>query len=198
MMIEPLKTGSNRTLLSAATANELIAALNALLNLEVKRGAKDRLHVADGNAVLELKRSAAEEQGSESGTASVAMFLLKSVQGDYLTCRTWDGTNEGEDDVYIAKDPRLRNSVTSEVLDGVTVSYSYTSTTIRVASWTIDGVADEEIQHVVPHYKPDPDAGEGEVIFAVKTDHTGVTVSTVELTWLELSNGKAWARSYLQ
>ena len=197
MMIEPLEPGSNRTLLSAATANELIWALNALLNLEVKRGSKDMFHVADGNAVLELKRSAAD--GTEAtGTASVAMFLLKSVQGDYLTCRTWDGVNEGSTDVYIAKDPRLRNSVTSEVLDGVTVSYSYTSTTIRVASWTIDSVADEEIQHVVPHYLPDTDPEAGEVIFAVQTAHTGVTVGEVELIWLEMSNGKAWARSYLQ
>jgi hypothetical protein len=37
-------------------------------------------------------------------------FLYKSIQDDYLVCRTWNGTTEGDEDVKIARPWLLRRS----------------------------------------------------------------------------------------
>lgn len=52
-------------------------------------------------------------------------YHLKSVQDDYLTCRTWDGTNEGSTDVLIAKDPKNRTSLTTATVYGIVHTYTY-------------------------------------------------------------------------
>jgi hypothetical protein len=80
--------------------------------------------------VKKIKFSGATVTDDGSGVVTVAtsgqlqMYRLKSVQGDYITCRTWDGTTEGGSDVYLAKPHKLRNSITSQTIDGVTVDYT--------------------------------------------------------------------------
>lgn len=182
--LKKIKAGEDSRL-NWKTINQCVDHLSSLTRADADR----RL------AIAELRRI---RKDSGSGTAEVGMFLLKEVHGDYLTCHTWDGSTEGSTDIYIAKDPALRRSVTSELLDDVTVSYSYTSDVVRVASWTVDSVSDSETQHVVPHYQADADEGDGEVIFAISAAHTGVDVDGTELTWMEIRSGRAWARSYIQ
>lgn len=111
----------------------------------------------------------------------VKRFRVKSIQGDYITCRTWDGTTEGANDVLIAKPYQLRNSITSRN----SISYSYTNTTERVAN---DGT-DTETQVVVPSYVVDDE------IFAIGKAPTGVDDGTDPITWLDLNlDARAWAK----
>lgn len=115
----------------------------------------------------------------------VSQYRIKSVQGDYYTCRTWDGTTEGGSDVYVAKPYKLRNSITSESIDGVTVSYSYASTVARTA--TISSVDEDQV--IVPRYLSN------DIIYVATSNYTGVSVSGTALTLIDMNcDGRAWAK----
>jgi hypothetical protein len=181
--------------------------------IHIRRMTTEGVHVAtQGNVVID---SGALDAGQEAkfqpfikngithyvlATASLDSgggcfrFKLKSVQADYLTCRTWDGTTEGSTDIYIAKPPKLRH-VASESLVGTTWTYTYSAETgyedgKRSAS---DGTNTEK-QVVIPVYVI------GDEIFASTPDNgTDVTVSATELTYLDLNvDGRAWARKFEQ
>lgn len=76
-------------------------------------------------------------QRRSSSSGLQGPFLLKSVQGDYVTAKLWDGTTEGlavvdlGPDVYIAKQYRIRHSLTQtagtlmEWLEDVAYYYTY-------------------------------------------------------------------------
>lgn len=118
-------------------------------------------------------------------SAGVSQYRIKSVQGDYCTCRTWNGTTEGGSDVYIAKPYKLRTSITGATIDGVSVSYSYASSVERTA--TISGSGENQV--VVPRYLAN------DLIFAASSDHTSVSVSGTELTLIDINaDGRAWAK----
>jgi len=208
-------------------ANEVVAALNALGNMQVlmvEGLVEPSVIYSGGNVVLQIPKIDSTSGGSitveeEDGTPSVdpvteikfpngsvtdngggsvsvaftsgggvAMYRLKSVQGDYLTCRTWDGTTEGGTDVFIAKNYKLRNSITSQVIDGVTVNYTYTTTVERDA--TIG--ANTETQIIVPRYLSD------DLIFAIYSETTGVEKDDDELTLLDINaDARAWAVKYV-
>jgi len=138
---------------------------------------------ADGVHEYQLKK---QRIGASAGT-TVAMYRLKSVQGDYITCKTWDGTTEGADDVLIAKPFKLRNSITDATIDGVSVTYLYPTTTTRTA--TASSVSENQV--IIPRFLDD------DLIFATTVNHTGVTVSDIEILKLDINaDARAWARKY--
>src|SRR5204863_5266904 len=57
------------------------------------------------------------------GGIQLGLFKLSSLTSDYLVCHTWDGTNEGSEDIPIAKPPKLRCSIDSETIDSVVITY---------------------------------------------------------------------------
>jgi hypothetical protein len=131
-----------------------------------------------------LHADAAAEAGSK-----VQQFKLKEVFGDYIRCHSWDGTTEGQPDVFIAKPFRLRRDPFDQqtiVFDDYTASFSYTNNTKRTS--TIDGVAEEQV--VVPHYKPDLD-----IIYAIDCDGLAITTNDDEpISMIDLNlDGRAWA-----
>jgi len=68
---------------------------------------------------------------------------------DYFTAKTWNGFITGSDSILIAKAPRQRPSVASEIIDGITITYSsYTGSNNRTAT---DGT-NFEFQVVFPRY----------------------------------------------
>ena len=79
------------SLFSASDMNVLVALLRSLGNITVQRGEADQVIYADGNLKIIIGGS---ETGGGLGGA-LRMFRLKSVQGDYVTLRAWDGTTEG-------------------------------------------------------------------------------------------------------
>ena len=168
----PLAGWCNK-LLRAAKASRVVNGL----------GYKTRL-TSDGTALEVLL-------GSGGGTPiSVSMYRIKSFQGDYMTCRSWNGSSEGATDIYIAKPVKLRNSATAATIDGGAVTYSYDSSTLqRVAASATYG---SEIHYIVPRYNVN------DVIHAVDSA-TGVsfTVSSVVtvVSKIDLNvDGRVWAR----
>jgi hypothetical protein len=104
------------------------------------------------------------------GGGGVGMYRVKSVQADYLTCRSWDGTDDGITDVLIAKPMKLRNPAT-ETIDALGVSYTYTDTQTRLAA---SSGFDSEKHKVRPAYAVN------DVIYAAKCA-TDVTLAADHL-----------------
>jgi hypothetical protein len=59
------------------------------------------------NQSLSILGTATGPRRNESGILA-QRYKVKSEQDDYLTCRTWDGTIEGDTDIAVAKPPSLR------------------------------------------------------------------------------------------
>jgi hypothetical protein len=133
------------------------------------------------------------------GGGSAQMFVIKSISNaDYVVANTWDGTTRGSSDIYIAKSPRLRPSVGSENIDGVTITYSsYTSDNTRMAS---DGT-NSEYQVAFPRYvalaSGSPSNQDMSIIFACASI-TGLSVGGLPVSWIEVSPARVWARRYIQ
>lgn len=121
----------------------------------------------------------------EPPSAAVRM-RVKTIQGDYLSCLTWDGSTEGTDPIAVARPWDLRRSP----FDGQTVngiSYTYTSDVQRTA--TLTGVS--EIQLITPDYFVDAE------IFVISAT-TGVTASGNPVHYLDLNtSARAWYRQKL-
>lgn len=134
----------------------------------------------------------------DSAVASATqMFHIKSIHDDYLTCRTWDGTTEGETDIYVAKCYNCRKSYTHQIVDGVDYTFTYASDNQRTSS---DGT-NSQIEVVYPRYTTyaAPSAGYHPpgTIFAFKSlNNTGVQVSGVDVEWVE--ERRLWLRKYSQ
>ncbi len=67
MKVRRFGKGSNRTLLSAKTANELIDPLNSLLNISIRRGASDSVVISDSGTVITLRQGASDATGDNPG-----------------------------------------------------------------------------------------------------------------------------------
>lgn len=131
---------------------------------------------------------------SSAAGSSVTQYRLKSVQNDYLVCRLFDGTTEGDDDVSIAKPFELRytgwHGVTitypleSVIGTSQAVTYSYQTSTYRIANTT-------EHQGIRPIYVPNQS-----IIYAASvTNGTGVSDTTGEISLIDLNvAGRAWAK----
>lgn len=184
--------------LSVGDMNALVKAIWPWQGLRVSDGLKltrgDYGNVLDlSPALIDLARKLSAGGSGVFASGSATQYRVKSVQGDYLTCRTWDGTTEGSDDVYIAKPFKLRHSITSAVLDGATVNYTYASLAnnldgTRTATPT-SGSAETEL--VVPRWLAN------DLIYAVQSNATGVSVGGNALTMVDINaDGRAWVKKY--
>ena len=107
------------SIFSAGTMNIMSRALKALTNPHVSWGEKDDAQITDGNFNITLSRA------SVMGGAIGLQFVLKSVQGDYVTAHAWDGFTEFSDNILIAKEYKARCSLTGETIFGVEHAYTY-------------------------------------------------------------------------
>jgi len=117
-----------------------------------------------------------------SGGAGSSPFRLKSIQNDYLTCRTWDGTTDGSTDVYVAKPFLLRHAL---------ANYSTISsfTTVNSQQATVIAIADSVTytwRVVLPYAVND-------VIWAHRTTLGDVTVSSQPVIWEDDAKCRIWA-----
>lgn len=128
-------------------------------------------------------------------TEKAKHYRLKEILPDYLRCRTWGGTNEiaddGETDIYIARDPELRRTrydgrtiAFSSDGDAFTAVYAYTSNTKRTK--TVTGTA--EVQVIVPYYKVDET-----VITAIEAVTKVENPDGAKIGLLEITQ-RAWAK----
>jgi len=124
------------------------------------------------------------------------------IQNDYCMCYACvidiNGVKHiGTVPIYVAKPPRLRRSLTSENIDGATITYSYIDMNTRTSN---DGI-NTQIEVIHPRYNI------GDVIYATLYDYTGVfytdpnaPVGTPkkEITLMEDIGSHYWLRSYYQ
>jgi hypothetical protein len=136
------------------------------------------------------------------GDSTIRQYRIKSIQNDFYTCRTWNGSEEGTTDISIARpfEHRVSNFNGQSVAyssdgDVFTATYSYTSATKRTK--TVSGVA--ETQVLVPYFKTD-----FHLIYAVNVSapltagpsNTPITdTNDNPITLLDLNvDGRAWAK----
>jgi hypothetical protein len=148
-----LTRGPNPNSGEGAAANWLRRLLAAVAANKILPGVGYKVKYSSLGTTLEVM------PGKMLGGTISKRYRVKSVQGDYLTCRTWDGTTEGGTDVLVAKPPQLRHSIESQTIDGASVTYSDFSISGGVCK-RIAKAADEDDQNemVIPVYQL---AGEG-------------------------------------
>lgn len=126
-----------------------------------------------------------------SGTADVMVKMAKiqssGIQQDHVVVKEWNGSSEVGSAFNVAKPFKLRYAA-SESIDGVTVTYSsYASTTYVTRTASYSGVTEKQV--IVPRLQI------GDIILIAQVSHTGVTVSSTELTWIDLNvDARAWCR----
>jgi hypothetical protein len=172
---------------SARDMNVIVDALNSLLNLQIKRGEIDDVMISDSNALIQVAQFTPSSGGS--GGASVSMFKLQSVQGDYITSHTWDGSTEGGTDIYIAKDPKHRESLTSESIFGTTHDYTYSAGPDSLNRYRTDDDGTRTQKELLT-----PPWVGGEIVYAVSAT-TGVLVGGEDVGRLLISPARQWAKS---
>lgn len=137
-----------------------------------------------------------EISAAGSGSASVQQFKIVSDGGDYWNCKTWDGTTLGSDTVKVAKPYKLRagtGKIASEVIRGVTYTYTYTAVTVgAVTGYYTRAVSGSDGSSETNYTIPDPIAND--IIYGITFSTT--TPSTLSaVTWLDINaDGRAWAQ----
>lgn len=117
----------------------------------------------------------------------IGLYRFKSMMGDWLVCRTWDGITEGTTDIKIAKPPRLRFSVlTLTMIDGTVITYTDYDTDNQTRTATDDSGKTESQVIGEPYLLND-------IIYAAPArtlvrDDTGKTITLLDLN----DDGRAW------
>lgn len=183
-------------------AAEMIACLNALLTWKVRTGDKDvgEVLISDTDATLVLPKGGGSDTSTQSG-GGATRYRVKSVEDDYTTCRTWDGSTEGASDVLIAKPPELRHSLTSQTIKndlGNNQSVTYSGFGIVGGKCTRTAAASgyaNQGEIVLPQYILAGTTADAEIWADEPVGGTGVTVSGNELTWMDTNRaGRKWCQ----
>lgn len=116
------------------------------------------------------------------GGQGLRNFKILSLHGTYLTCSEWNGSSyTGSWTVY--KPYHLRTDVSSEVIDGVTVNYTYDVSDPDNKRVADDGTnVETEVMH--PRY--------------VAGDFVEAQMDVDTNTLIELKKNRNWARKYVQ
>ena len=120
------------------------------------------------------------------------LLRLKSVEHDYIVCRTWDGTTEYSGDIAVAKPMRLRTSVTTEMKYGIEHAYTYAAgpdslNLQRTDAWTEGETPLTEDQLVTPPWTLDEEI---EVMYG----ETTVVLSTSPVMLRMTAPWRQWAK----
>ena len=115
---------------------------------------------------------------------------VKEVFGDYLVCRSWNGTKEGTKDTKIAKPMCLRRSRVTELLpDGTTLTYSAWDDNLQSRHADGDDGTSED-QFITPRYLiADEETNKNEFILVTNVDTFAVDDDGKAITLLDMNNG---------
>lgn len=179
--------GKGNSPLLAANHEATILALNALGKIEIKvdpSATTPRVLYSDANIVLLLPATLA---GGTSGVGQLETYRVKSKAGDVLTCRTWDGANEGETNIQVAVNRNSRQ-LASEVIEGTTYTYTgYTAVGSYNTSRNSNDGDTDETQIVTPMWYSDCE------IDVMRTDYSGVAGTAGDIKLIEVS-ARCWAK----
>jgi hypothetical protein len=129
-----------------------------------------------------------------SAGSTLARFKITGLaDADYVSAVRAEGAGFGTANFYIAKPDNMRPSVASEVIDGVTITYTWPPTGKDNNRTARDPSNLSEAQVCYPRYAVD------QIIYAQEVSNgTGVSVSGSPVSWLELKPARVWARRYAQ
>jgi len=168
-------TGSHPFVSYANKLKRAIARRTPLIGIGYK------LREGENGYVQEILPGAGGRPG-ESGIGTQVQLI--SVAGDTLIVQGFDNSELTGDAIVIAKPYELRQSIASEVIDGITITYVYEN------AWTRNAYASGtflEHQIILPRYTA------GGLLQYIDCDHTlltGITRIDVNVA------GRAWARKY--
>lgn len=171
-MIKPLKPGDDSRY-NWKTINQCIDEQQALWNK----------NAADALAIAEIRRRHLDVSGS------LQTYRVKSKAGDVLTCRTWDGTTEGDTDVLVAVNRNSRQ-LDSETINSITYTYTaYTALADGInETRNSDDGSTEETQLVTPMWYVNCE------IDVLATTYSGVQDDDLnDLKLIEVS-ARCWAK----
>lgn len=173
---------------SSDDMNLYVRALNAFCNLEIVNGAQNKFELSDERATLQLGIDDYKTGGGGSG-GDLQMWHLKSVQDDYVTCRSWDGSSEGSVDTYLAKEWKIRTSLAGETVLGIAHTYTYgtgpdSNNKYRTNS---DGTNSEQ-ELIIPPWSID------EVVFSVSGSTDVVDGGSNPVTLLMVGRSAEWGK----
>lgn len=122
------------------------------------------------------------------GGVKLSLYRFKVMDEDFIVCRTWDGTNEGDKDILIAKPTKLRFSIDTETIDGIVGTYTAYDTTTQTRHASFGSPAVEEDQVIVPRYLVDDEI----YVMPARTlivDDDGKDLGLIDIN----VDGRAWA-----
>ena len=159
-------------------------------SIQIRDGVGYKVRRSTSGTILELGA-----KGGGPSAASEKRLRVKSVQGDYLTCHTWDGTTEETlAALYCAKIPDLRHSITVQTVASVPVTMSDHTITDGACTRLVTDGSTTQTEMVIPVWQlgTDPDAE----VWAVKPDDgTGVTIGgTLAVEWIATKDSRAWCQ----
>jgi len=117
-----------------------------------------------------------------AGGAAASPFRIKEIWENVLVCRTWDGTSDGDTNIYVAK-PYLLQQVESHYpwIDGSSL------TSVNTQEITVEVSSIEYTWRVTLPYAVN------EVIWATPYTLGDIMVTTTEVVWMDDNrNGHAW------
>jgi len=105
-----------------------------------------------------------------------------------VTVRTWDGATEGSADIYLAKEWKLRCTLTGETIFGIPHTYTYGAGPdgLNVQRTNDDGTH-SETEIVVPPWVPD------EIVYGVASMVSVLTIDDAPIKDLLIRNAQ-WAK----
>jgi hypothetical protein len=177
---------------SASDMDNLASAVEALVNMRITSGSENRVSLAERSFVIQIKDNG---NGSGGGGSVSGPYRIKSVRGDYVVCRTWDGSSEGSTDIYIAKPWKLRCSRTQETVGGVTSTFTYSGSGLGNCTRTKTTGADSEDEYVSPQWAYG--ASDCDLVWAVSAVTLVLTASpdtaSIVVGLLLIDSDRAWA-----
>jgi hypothetical protein len=117
----------------------------------------NRIRTSRGLKVRRTPNGIFLQASGGGGRSELSLYRFKSMEDDWIVCRSWDGTNEGDKDIQIAKPYKLQFSIVTETIDDTVVTYSAwdTDAQTRHASSGDAPNTIEEDQVIVPRYLVD-------------------------------------------
>lgn len=176
--------GGSRNAIKPSVANELVDALNILGKIKVVWGKKTRAIYADNGVMIELNPA---ESSQIQSISSASCLRVKSITGERITCHTWDGTTEGDTDIYVAKSFDTRQP-DSETIAGTAYTYTYTSVDSYNDTRDSDDGTDVETQVVVPYWTADCLIHVSRISFSGVNDPDDNDIKLIEVS------ARAWAK----
>jgi hypothetical protein len=128
--------------------------------------------------------------GQTTGTGSAQEFIFVSDGGDFIMAAPWNGTASTGPAVKIAKQYKIRTSITTQTINGIVHTYTYTTAVSDgVTRYTRTDTSFDviEIQTVNPPFLLT------DIIYAVGFSTTAPP-DLVAATLIMLDDGRAWAR----